>query len=318
MMFEIQLMSSVPEAGALTIGVPKGFRFPFVCRPTKMNSYASSFLPVGHECSYIPRADDEGGTIWIYPGPLGLNAQTYVFTIIGTNPQETSMLQADQLMPCGFSMCWRFASLADATDLTSYRDMPTYATGFAINRKMIQARLPLISKAVRAGTGRNDKPNEPNQLIFSFSLNDDLLEDSELVLRGPYGFRFAEDCVDQIVTAEDKVFGEGNKWPPEYDPWEPEAQIMNCRGELTDAHIKIEGSPRREEVRVQDRRCIEPRPNPAGSKSMGCGFRRRDERAVRRLHALDVHGGQAGPDFACAVPAGCRCDVGWERSEANF
>jgi hypothetical protein len=239
MMFEIQLMSSVPEAGALTIGVPKGFRFPFVCRPTKMNSYASSFLPVGHECSYIPRADDEGGTIWIYPGPLGLNAQTYVFTIIGTNPQETSMLQVDQLMPCGFSMCWRFASLADATDLTSYRDMPTYATGFGINRKMIQARLPLIPKAVRVGTGRNDKPNEPNQLIFSFSLNDDILEDSELVLRGPYGFRFAEDCQDQIVTAEDKVFGEGNKWPPEYDPWESAAEILSCRGDGTDARIRI-------------------------------------------------------------------------------
>jgi hypothetical protein len=239
MMFEIQLISSVPPEGALTIGVPKGFRFAFVCRPTKMNSYADSFLPVGHECSYIPREDDEGGTIWIYPGKEGLQAQTYVFTIVGTNPPETSILQVDLLMPCGFSMCWRFATLADASDLTSFRDMPTYATGFAINRKMIQARLPLISNAVRAGTGRNDKPNEPNQLIFSFSLNDDLLEDSDLVLRGPYGFRFAEDCEDQIVTAEDKVFGEGNKWPPEYDPWESEAQILSCRGELTDAHIRI-------------------------------------------------------------------------------
>jgi hypothetical protein len=239
MMFEIQLISHVPPEGALTIGVPKGFRFAFVCRPTKMNSYADSFLPTGHECSYIPRPDGEGGTIWIYPGSEGLAAQTYVFTIVGTNPQETSILQVDQLMPCGFSMCWRFATLADTDDLTSYRDMPTYATGFAINRKMVQARLPLISEAVRAGTGRNDKPNEPNQLIFSFSLNDDLLEDSNLVLRGPYGFRFAEDCLDQIVTAEDKVFGEGNKWPPEYDPWEPDAVIMSCRGELTDARIRI-------------------------------------------------------------------------------
>jgi hypothetical protein len=69
MMFEIQLISTVPPEGALTIGVPKGFRFAFVCRPTKMNSYAQYFLPVGHECSYIPRDDGEGGTICIYPGP---------------------------------------------------------------------------------------------------------------------------------------------------------------------------------------------------------------------------------------------------------
>merc|ERR1719191_2193502 len=132
------------------------------------------------------------------------------------------------MMPCGFSVCWRFATLENLNNPRSYRDKPTYAVGFSINRKMIQARLPLISAAVRAGTGRNDRPNQPNQLIFAFSLNADVLEEHTLTLRGPYGFGFKEDCLDEIVTREDEVFGEGNKWPPEYDPWEPGATILAC------------------------------------------------------------------------------------------
>ena len=53
------------------------------------------------------------------------------------------------------------------------------------------------------------------------------------------GLRFHEDCTDYIVTREDEVFGEGNKWPPEYDPWELGAKILSCAGHGTDAHIRI-------------------------------------------------------------------------------
>jgi hypothetical protein len=239
MQFEVELISSVPASGALTIGVPPKFRFPKVCRPSMLKAHRDNFLPDGFSCAYEQSADGESGTIIITPASSGLEAKLYIFTIVGQNPLETSKLQVDTMMPCGFSVCWRFATLEKIDDPRSYRDKPTYAVGFSINRKMIQARLPLIASAVRAGTERNDRPMSANEIIFSFSLNDDVREDSVLVLRGPYGFVFAEDCKDNIVTAEDKVFGEGNKWPPAYDPWEDEASILACEGKGTDAVIQI-------------------------------------------------------------------------------
>merc|ERR1719267_224632 len=130
-------------------------------------------------------------------------AKFYVFTLVGQNPSTTSILQTDVLAMCGFTVCWPFITVADReADPVVDLDRRTYAYGFSINRKMIQARLPLISDSVRKGTGRNDRPNEPNQLIFAFSLNADVLEEHTLTLRGPYGFGFQEDCLDQIVTAE--------------------------------------------------------------------------------------------------------------------
>lgn len=240
MIFEIELTTPIPPQGGLRIEVPQNYRFSAICRPVMLAAYKDNFLPPGYSCRYTESTKKlEASTITIQPGPDGMPVRLYVFSLVGQNPSETSLLQADKLSPCGFTVCWPFISMEDITMPTLLLDKTTHAVGFSINRKMIQARLPLISSAVRKGTGRNDRPNQPNQLIFAFSLNADVLEEHTLTLRGPYGFGFNEDCLDEIVTREDEVFGEGNKWPPEYDPWEPGATILACAGEGTDALITI-------------------------------------------------------------------------------
>jgi hypothetical protein len=241
MIFEIQLITMIPSEGALKIEVPEGYRFSSKCRPMRLAAYKENFLPDSHDCRY-DESDDErvASAITITPGAEGMVAKFYVFTLVGQNPAGTSLLQTDVLAACGFTVCWPFLTVADMSAPTVIDlDRRTYAYGFSINRKMIQARLPLISDSVRKGTGRNDRPNEQNQLIFAFSLNADVLEEYTLTLRGPYGFGFHEDCTDYIVTREDEVFGEGNKWPPEYDPWELGAKILSCAGHGTNAHIRI-------------------------------------------------------------------------------
>jgi hypothetical protein len=239
MIFDIELTTPIPPQGALRILVPKGFRFSSLCRPVMLLAYSENYLPDGFSCTYEEAVEKlEQSKITIKPGPLGMSVKLYVFALVGQNPAETALLQPDDT-PCGFTVCWPFMSLSDSTTPDSYLDSPTTAIGFGINRKMIQARLPLISDSVRTGTGRNDRPDQPNQLIFAFSLNADVLEEHTLTLRGPYGFGFNEDCTKDIVTREDEVFGEGNKWPPEYDPWENDAKILRCAGSGTDAHILI-------------------------------------------------------------------------------
>ena len=44
------------------------------------------------------------------------------------------------------------------------------------------------------GTGRNDRPGRENNVIISFSLNQDQQFDDIMRIDAPYGYQFAENC----------------------------------------------------------------------------------------------------------------------------
>jgi hypothetical protein len=262
MTFEVQTMTEIPAGGMLKIAVPEGFRFTEQCRPTSVLVYQDNFLPEKHVCVFDD-TDKRQPVIRILVGMDELNTKpdpefamppnTYMFRLVGTNPADTVVVQPDLSTECGFSVCWKFSTHYQKEQMGGFEqetllDLPTSTPGFSINRKMVQARLPLIDEAVRRGTGRNDQPGKENQLIFAFTLNSDVLEETILTLRGPYGVVFKEDCTDGFITAEDKVFGEGNKWPPAYDPWELEAVVGLCVGDGTDARIMISAGLRKDKT----------------------------------------------------------------------
>ncbi|CAD7947947.1 unnamed protein product [Amoebophrya sp. A25] len=100
-------------------------------------------------------------------------------------------------------------------------DAAATTPGFPILDEMQKGLLVKFADAqleadVRRATGRDDRPGywpdapQTNQLIFRFQMKNapNVKIEGGFVLRGPNGFRFANDCSDKIVVAKDKVFGE--------------------------------------------------------------------------------------------------------------
>ena len=72
-------------------------------------------------------------------------------------------------------------------------DYSTAAQGFDITRQMLEARIPTLTEEQRLGTGRDDRPGEPNNLIFAIKLSQDNSIDGQMMVRAPYGFTFEEE-----------------------------------------------------------------------------------------------------------------------------
>lgn len=90
-------------------------------------------------------------------------------------------------------------------------DAGVQCEGFPIRAQMPEAGIVKFDSSsreqqVRAAIGRNDRPGYPskpqkNQLIFSFKLADSVLSATanKLVLRGPEGFKIADECTSKVI-----------------------------------------------------------------------------------------------------------------------
>eukprot|EP00398_MALV-I-01_sp_L67-1_P000018 gene18-57_t len=194
-------------------------------------------------------------------------AGLYRLRMKAKNPERAQNVPSSTT-PCGFAACWsidayeppeletfedrRLSSFRVESDGEQRRlaDAPARShlgdsiKSFNINLKMQEAQLMLLDSAndgaLRTAINRNDRPGQPNNLIFSFRMNKDSVDaNSEMLLRGPSGFIFAEDCLSTMVIAEDQVFGD-QKWPSQYDTWEPGVAIRYCIGKGPNVIIGID------------------------------------------------------------------------------
>jgi len=120
-------------------------------------------------------------------------------------------------------------------------DKSLRAPGFRVLNQLARARLVSIDNTVRAATNRNDRPGQPNQLIFGFESAQSPQSDMDLILRGPRGFDFEEDCLSSIQTNANNVFGPNTEtsWPPEYAKWPTTVAPTSCAGSGRTAIIRI-------------------------------------------------------------------------------
>jgi len=80
-------------------------------------------------------------------------------------------------------------------------------------------------------------------------LNKDASASGPLILRGPYGFYFAQSCLSGVEYSEAKVFGEGNRFPPGYEVWPRGVQMTECYGSDSTANITVTFEPGRKLLR---------------------------------------------------------------------
>jgi hypothetical protein len=76
-----------------------------------------------------------------------------------------------------------------------------------INKRMLAATLE-EPPTTTGGEGRDDRPMHDNRVVISFALADaPSLGVSDFIIRAPLGFQFREDCLRDIVTTKNLVFG---------------------------------------------------------------------------------------------------------------
>eukprot|EP00930_Biecheleria_cincta_P038971 TRINITY_DN26793_c0_g1_i2.p1 TRINITY_DN26793_c0_g1~~TRINITY_DN26793_c0_g1_i2.p1 ORF type:complete len:2370 (+),score=328.03 TRINITY_DN26793_c0_g1_i2:2584-9693(+) len=253
--FQIELVTKVPYLGGIFIDGPTGFDFPngscdVQPAPMKRGSpyeveplaAVTRSLPPGTQCIY------NGG----YAGNLkthirlgapagGIEPGLYRFAIFGKNPSSAMPNIADSTTLCGMRHCWSFRSLRDLTDTrpSSDLDSPMSVPSFEVNIKVVETLLPSITLMQQAATGRDNRPLSYNPLVFAFKLQTTALYPSTIVLRGPLGTVFREDCGEDVEVRPTEVFGTGMTLPVGYDEWPQEVLVQSCRGEGPTASINI-------------------------------------------------------------------------------
>lgn len=154
---------------------------------------------------------------------------------------------------CGRAECWEMVTYASPYSDLVVADKEGLATGFAVVAEMIEAQLANLSYAQRQAIGRNDRPAEPNQLVFTFRLNRVTVNDTEpaigdgqqsvsqdMLVRAPYGYLFHEDC--KVVTAKTEVFGHPDLWDASSGIVEWPGDITYCEGFDNIATFTVVGS----------------------------------------------------------------------------
>jgi hypothetical protein len=151
-------------------------------------------------------------------------------SVVRNNPAPTD---------CGFDLCWFFASYTYQDEPLEY---PTSTTSFRINTKMVQATIvgrPEMTWEQWAGSGRNNRPTHLNPLVFTVSLGQSALNAGTMTIRAPAGYVFREDCLEDLDTRGDVVFG-GQPLVTGMSPWVPEVIVRSCRGDGPDAQLLVD------------------------------------------------------------------------------
>jgi len=239
--FQIETITSIPEGGGIEIVTPEGFIFDGNCDLVPVRD-PSAGLPPPLSCfSWVdPSRGPQGKPVLtLRAGPGGLPPGLYFFGIIAENP-AANVINFDTIeTPCGTFLCWSFETFTGLSTPTALADYRTYAQGFSINDKMLEAQIPYLAEEQRRATGRDDRPMQPNSIIFAFKLDRDARSSGELLLRGPYGYEFAEECISGVEVSEGTVFGLGNRFPPDYAVWPPGVRVSHCHGIGADARLTL-------------------------------------------------------------------------------
>ncbi|CAE8736426.1 unnamed protein product, partial [Polarella glacialis] len=249
LIFQLETITAVPSGGAISMVGPPGFELPEVCNfevPSKARGseyqveptiVRTMRIPMDAECKATVTVDST--EIRIIAGPTGVPAGLYRFKLISRNPKNVVSNLPDPSTPCGYELCWHFQSLkviGAGPDL----DKPISVPAFSINKKIVQALFPRLTLVQQAATGRNDRPLERNPLVFAFKLTGNALFPGVMLIRGPIGTIFREDCMEDVETRPGEVFGVNQPLPAEYGAWPQGVAVVSCRGEGPDAIIYLD------------------------------------------------------------------------------
>jgi len=200
-------------------------------------------LPANITCYAISSGNVTGDPVQIHivAGQGGIMPGRYRFQLSGTNPSAIVANPMTGAAPCGYALCWTFESLANYNDANSpHLDAPTAAPGFRTTRKIVEALIPAITDLQKALTGRDDRPFRYNPLLFAIKINNQQLFPEDLVIRGPAGSIFREDCLQDVELRGTEVFGSNQPLPDDYTAWPAGVLVTSCRGEGPNARLRVD------------------------------------------------------------------------------
>jgi hypothetical protein len=243
--FTLETVTTIPALGGIEITAPPGFVFEASCELTRVND-PDAPPPPNLVCRSMA-AVGGGRLIRLQvPSPGSLAPGMHYFAVLAANP-TSEVLNYPSNTACGTSICWFFdtyQSLIGSSPGNVPLDYGTTTQGFSIRNRMREARIIELTEEQRRATGRDDRPLQPNSIIFTFKLNVDVLQTStEMTIRAPYGFVFPEECLPGVEVDIGSVFGEGNRFPPEYDVWPTGVTVSSCYGLRSTAVLVLNRAP---------------------------------------------------------------------------
>eukprot|EP00435_Cladocopium_sp_Y103_P043471 s788_g12.t1 len=231
--FAVQTVTTLTaNTGIVVKGSDLTTGFTFTCPDTLVALPESAPFPTDLICVYQV-ASDGAPQITLKVNNINMPPGYYRWEMTAQNPPTRKQDPG----------LWTFGTYLAASDYptTPVLDKELQAVGFRIDNMMRDARLTALTQVQRAATNRNDRPGKSNQLIFQFSLNIRPLANRILILRGPRGFVFDDNCLPYVITDQNMVFGPNTQdvWPPDYSVWPPEYRPTKCTGVGREAQITI-------------------------------------------------------------------------------
>lgn len=236
---QIETVTYIAFMGTLVLKGPPGFTIddctPLPAPAPRGSSYEYVPTPMAFPVDWTCSADSPDGerfTYTITAGPLGIPAGLYRFSVNLQNPSEAfDNPYVNGLTGCGYWYCFDFHSFDYAGNVY---DVNASYRAFPINIKMVEATIPELTVAQQAATGRDDRPEHYNPLLFAFMLRNPAVSAGEMKLKAPVGFVFREDCLQDVEIRAAEVFGSGQPIPQGFEAWNPDMVIESCRGEGPD------------------------------------------------------------------------------------
>eukprot|EP00931_Biecheleriopsis_adriatica_P048558 TRINITY_DN28067_c0_g1_i1.p1 TRINITY_DN28067_c0_g1~~TRINITY_DN28067_c0_g1_i1.p1 ORF type:complete len:3244 (-),score=551.12 TRINITY_DN28067_c0_g1_i1:114-9845(-) len=247
--FRIETITDVPFGGGIEILVPEGFKIDVDCELLPVRDPDAPPPPdLSCEAFFDSSLGVDGRIILrLRTGEDGLPAGHHAFALLTENPKQTWLnypMGGSGVLACGTLICWTFDTfqyIANITHPSSVKlDFSTSAQGFDITRKMLEARIPTLTEEQRLATGRDDRPDQQNSIIFAVKLSQDSIESGEMVVTGPYGFTFAEECLKYVEVSEAQTFGPSIRFPEVFTVWPVDVLIRDCRGDGRIARLQLE------------------------------------------------------------------------------
>lgn len=255
----IETVTHIPQGGMIEITVPAGFLVPTPCKPLPVRNPGALGVVPNVSCAV---AKDGLGRplVRLTSPPGGVEPGIYSFGILTENPEATQDLfqaaSASGPPPsasgfpaahCLMSVCWYIGSYMPSTVPPGAPiDYAISTSGFGIQKRMLEARIPLMTEEQRIGTARDDRPLMPNNLILALKLQAKQMSASKLRIYAPYGFEFPETCLSSLATDETLVFGLGNSFPAYFAKWPLGVVVTDCEGDGIKATLtlayKIQGA----------------------------------------------------------------------------
>jgi hypothetical protein len=260
--FSIQVVTTIPRDGGLVFVGPPEFLFESECSPKAEINYPE--MPYDSSCAAYSEMGSLVPTIIITAGPSGIPAAMYKLAFAATNP--SSLRGKDQ------EGTWTVSSYQVVSEKTML-DAPTTIQSFRINAAMVSAKIvPTEVKPCKFRedfedpddvifgpeedckienwqyfrTGRTDMPLSPSSLIFTFVLSQTPPdgEDTAIVLHGPLGFQFPNECIFEsrathVFWADNPGTDIPKGYNDDYETWPASSDLRSCFGDGRTARITV-------------------------------------------------------------------------------